>query len=427
MLRGEGWLGALAVAGLLLASAGAVPAGAYWTYSEQLTADQPGTDDGFAYAVDIEKTGNVIDGPCGGPLYTGAVGAFLWPSGGFRGSVYVYQEACDWNQIDRIDGNDRCSGCSQPGDDFGVDVAVSGYDVLVGAEGDEVNGVPSGAAEIHTRAIGGYAFEQRLTAPSARDEGDAFGHAVDLEGDWAVVGARGWDGVASDQGAAFVYQEQSGSWSHVATVTPTSVSGTDVWFGTDVALDPPYLAVGARKADTAGADAGLVEVFEWTGSNWAPCGTLLPAGIGAGDQFGYAVDLDYPDLVVGTPHTGPTRGDAWVSVASGCSWTQPNPLPQPLVQAGDWFGIDVAIDEGRVVVGSQGFPGGDDVGRALGYERGGSGWNVVNPMMTSTAATPGDSFGKSVALGLDRSLVGAPWDDNARGVDAGEAVVFEWQ
>ena len=74
-----------------------------------------------------------------------------------------------------------------PSDFCGYSVALSGDTAILGAPDEDTKGTDAGAAYVFVRTIGGWAFEQKLVA-SDGGPGKWFGHAVDIDGDVAVVG-----------------------------------------------------------------------------------------------------------------------------------------------------------------------------------------------------------------------------------------------
>ncbi|MBI2924978.1 MAG: HYR domain-containing protein, partial [Verrucomicrobia bacterium] len=91
--------------------------------------------------------------------------------------------------------------------------------------------------------------------------------------------------------------------------------------------------------------------------------------------------------------------------------------------SGDQFGVSVAISGDTAVIGSS---GDDGIGSAYVFVRSGNGW-IQQQKLTSNDATPGDFFGRSVAIAGDRIVVGAFGEDDASGYSSvflGAAYVF---
>lgn len=124
--------------------------------------------------------------------------------------------------------------------------------------------------------------------------------------------------------------------------------------------------------DTA-HEAGAVYVFTRAGSTWSQQAYVKASNTGAADQFGYRLALSYDGstLVVGAPHedsaatgidgnqadnTATDAGAVYVFTRTGPTWTQQAYLKASNTDAGDLFGVSVAIsaDASTLAVGAFG-------------------------------------------------------------------------
>src|SRR5205814_2103117 len=151
---------------------------------------------------------------------------------------------------------------------FGQSVSISGTTAVIGAAGGSTD-----AAYVFVRGSGAWSQQQKLTLGG--DSTSDFGAAVTVAGNTAVigaplhdsftggfkadvVGAPGYDGTSTDQGAAYVFYRLpdlgSGagpSWTHASGYQHhdfTTTSGTQlVTNGTEVLVDDAYSqALGKR-------------------------------------------------------------------------------------------------------------------------------------------------------------------------------------
>ncbi|BAY24264.1 integrin alpha beta-propeller repeat protein [Calothrix sp. NIES-2100] len=146
----------------------------------------PGDADLFGSAVDIDGD-KILVGARADDL--GAVDA---------GAAYMF---------DAVTGNllhTFANPTPEPGDIFGVSVAISGNQVLIGASGDNTGASNSGATYLFDATTG--KLSETFTNPSAA-EGDLFGNAVDIDGDHVVIGAFGDDEKGANTGAAYVFEK----------------------------------------------------------------------------------------------------------------------------------------------------------------------------------------------------------------------------
>jgi hypothetical protein len=93
-------------------------------------------------------------------------------------------------------------------DVFGYSVAVYGDTAVIGAYGDDAgNGIASGSAYVFVRSGNTWEQQFKLTAPA--DDGyayDVFGQSVAVDGDTAVIGAYGDDDNGLNSGSAYVFK-----------------------------------------------------------------------------------------------------------------------------------------------------------------------------------------------------------------------------
>ncbi|NOK11951.1 DUF7507 domain-containing protein [Corallococcus exercitus] len=145
----------------------------------------------------------------------------------------------------------------------------------------------------------------------------------------------------------------------------------------------------------------------------------------AGDFFGIAVALSGDTAVVGAPgsNTAPflDGGAAYVFVRSGTTWSEQAKLTASDAETGGAFGFAVALSGDTVVVGD---PNRDNsAGAAYVFVRSGTTWSE-QAKLTASDLEVGDQLGFSVALSGDTTVVSAFRDDTATGVNVGAAYVF---
>jgi hypothetical protein len=127
---------------------------------------------------------------------------------------------------------------------------------------------------------------QTLAAPDGARLED-FGFSVAISGDTAIIGAYLADNPwGDDSGAAYIFTLQDGLWVHQATLTASDGKATD-WFGYGVDIDGDTAVVGARGFDRPGMkDAGGAYVFVRSGDAWTEQAKLLAPDGQAEDQLG---------------------------------------------------------------------------------------------------------------------------------------------
>lgn len=172
------------------------------------------------------------------------------------------------------------------GDEFGYDVAISSDGDVVAISGirNDSNGSNSG----HVRAYRWSGTVWRALGEEIIGEAanDLAGFALDLSSDGRVLAMSSLFNAAggANAGNVRVYEWSGSGWTQLGT---TINGGSGDQFGSALALsrDGHTLAVGAR---TDGA--GSASVFRYDGSQWVAQGSSL-GGEGASDEFGWSIDL----------------------------------------------------------------------------------------------------------------------------------------
>ena len=373
-----------------------------WTPHAYVKASNTGGSDGFGVSVALSGDGNTL---AVGAWYedSGIVGNEADNSLAEAGAVYVFVRAAGtWAQQAYVKA-------SAPGssDFFGGAVALSadGNTLAVGAwledsaatgiGGDETNNAApdSGAVYVFTRAGTTWSQEAYIKA-SNTDAVDNFGYVLSLAADGNTLAVRsagessaatGVDGNQADNsaagsGAVYVFARVGTTWTQQAYLKASNTDSLDN-FGYHLALsaDGRTLAIGARFEDSAATgvggdetnntalESGAVYVFTRAGTAWMQEAYVKASNTGAGDIFGYAVAIsgDGNVLVVGardedSSATGtagdpadegaPESGAIYIFVREGTSWSHSLYIKASNTNAGDLFGISVAISSDAVTV-----------------------------------------------------------------------------
>jgi len=197
-------------------------------------------------------------------------------------------------------------------DRFGIAVAISGDTIVVGAAGDDVNGVNSGSAYLFRRNQGS-ADNWGLTAyisPTDAAPVDFFGQAVAIDGDTVLAGSHADDDGCPwtpncNSGSAYVFTRNEGGadhWGQTAKITATD-SITYDHFGIAVALSGDTAIIGAYADDDLGDNSGSAYVFTRNGGgagDWSQVAKLTASNGEESDRFGAAVALDGDIAIIGT-------------------------------------------------------------------------------------------------------------------------------
>lgn len=300
--------------------------------------------------------------------------------------------------------------------EFGWATAIDGDRALIGAFGDGTDGVV-GCAYAWQRSEAGWLLDAKLLPPGG-ESFTGFGQAVDIDGDFALVGARYLDLAGADSGAAFVFSRLSGAWLMDAMLVPADGAADDE-FGQSVAIRGDVAVVGAAGDDDGGGSAW---VFRRVAGAWTAETKLTAAGAQAGDAFGISVDVDAGVVVIGAPGAdgvAEDSGRAHVFEAGATGWTETSVLLAADGASFDAFGFDVAVRDDTLVVGAIG----DGASGAAYVFRGVDGaWSQQARLAPDDPAS-GQNFGHSVAAAVNGALIGA-FGDAEFGTQSGAAYWF---
>jgi hypothetical protein len=323
------------------------------------------------------------------------------------------------------------------GDGFGSVIDVSGDQVVVGAFRNDENGSNSGSAYVFTKPSGGWTSMTQTAKLTASDgtTNDEFGISVAISGDDIVVGAHFDDVSGSNAGSAYVFTKPGTGWvsmTQTAKITASDKAAGDE-FGQAVSISENTVVVGSYKDDGKGS----AYVFTKPGSGWNNMTQTakLTASDGAeGDNFGTAIDVFGNHIVVGSTDdddNGSNSGSAYVFTKPGAGWasmTQTAKLTASDGAASDDFGNKVGISDGFVVIGSfQDDDSGSRSGSAYIFPKPSGGWISANETTKITASdgAPDDYFGFSVAISGNFIILGSYGDDD-KGSSTGSAYIFQY-
>ena len=353
-----------------------------WTQQAYLKASNTGAEDNFGTSVaisgetlvvgadDEDGSGNQVNPPSDeAESAAGAAYVFVRSGGVWSQQAYLKASASGSN------------------DDFGTSVAVSEDLIVVGAFSEDGSGTgvnpgfnnsltDAGAAYVFSRTGTVWISEAYLKA-SNPDASDYFGESVAISGNTIVVGANSEDGngsgvnppdddLATNAGAAYVFQKSGLVWSQQAYLKASNVDSSD-YFGGAVSISDDTIVVGARYENGSGTGAnpasnegslnsGAVYVFFRSGAVWTQQAYLKPSNPTLDYFFGGSVSVSGEALVVGGDGgflVSRKEGIAYAFARAGSVWSEQAQLTQtPLPSLGDHFGYSVAISGDTGIVGA---------------------------------------------------------------------------
>ncbi len=385
--------------------------GGQWALQAYLKASNPGADDVFGSAIGLSADGNTLAvGSIGEDSNAiGTNGNQFNNAAPDSGAAYIFQRSDGtWVQSTYLKATNTAAGAL-----FGSALVVSGdgNTLVVGARGESgnatgVNGVPvdygatgSGAAYVYRRSATSWVAQAYLKANQA-DTNDLFGWALAIshDGNRVAVGAPQEDGSATgvggavnnlalNSGAVFLFVRSGNDWSTEAYVKASNTGVQDL-FGRAVALsgDGATLAVGAEGEDSAAVgsiggdqsdnnatDSGAVYAFDVQAGVWSQRSYIKASNTAGASDYGHALALSFDgrQLAVGASGesnaglgfggnafnddvSAPASGAVYMLERSGNSWVIRRYLKASNANAGDRFGVALALsaDGSTLAVGA---------------------------------------------------------------------------
>jgi hypothetical protein len=360
--------------------------GGTWVETGQLTAPDAERSDGFGAL--LASTGTTLFVAS----RDGRIDAFER-----SGAAWAHASVLDTEELQTLDPG--CNYNGYCGVDFGLSMAAAGDWLLVGQSGVQTEqsrlalrrddeggeGTPAGMVYAYRRGPDGrWSEAQRFRAPASAS-GDAFGAAIAMNGDRALVGAplaAGGDGAAEAAGRVFEYRLRDGMWQPSGEFAVEAEAQAS--FGSAIAMADDRVLVGAPNAGSGIGAAYMYRVAE-NGSGWSqPTRIDAPEPLER-DIFGNAVALAGTDVWIGAPVA---RGiETGMTFVFSDAEVRTFRFTEEETNTEDSFGHRVVSDGEVVAVTASGLD--HQAGGVFVYERDGSGaWRQVDLLLS-----PPDAMG----------------------------------
>lgn len=254
-----------------------------WSQTAKLIAPPVVGGDNYASAVDIDGDTIVISA------------SLTDTAGSNSGAAYIYRRIKGvWTYQTQLQSNDIAQF-----DRFGIDVAVSGNRVLIGADSDDDNGSSSGSAYIFSYDGTTWSQTAKFTAADGATD-DQFGECVDISGSSAIIAARYDDDTFNRSGSAYIFEYDGASWSQSTKLTAFDPASSN-YFGQDVAIHNNRAIVGAwgRIGPFGFFNAGVAYAYSKSNASWSLDNQLVASDQEGGDFYGYAVAVTDDHAIIG--------------------------------------------------------------------------------------------------------------------------------
>ena len=279
---------------------------------------------------------------------------------------------------------------------------------------------------------GEFLFEQSF----ARNPGTHFGQAIDIDGDWAAVGAPHDAEVVGETQAVgsvtILFRDAATTnWAEMQRLL------SDVWmdeFGTDVALDGQWLAVGVPgdNGQATSQSEGEVRLFRrelvGAGSELASVyvsaqnlSKFVDGTDNRKNKLGTALEMDNGVLIAGMPEHLLAAGGVVIFELDGASQTW-NEAFYAIGMSKAKIGSNVALAAAGEYAFASGYQYDGQNGIVLAFRRTAAGWAQEQVIAAPESGVQG--FGLGLAAHGDILVVGSPYDEGPHPAFDGSARVF---
>lgn len=333
--------------------------GLEWALSQKIFYDVSANPEGlsqvgFGYKVVIQDSIAMVSAPWD---FTGTT---------LNGAVYYYHyNGTQWVFRQKI------MGSIQGGyDDFGIDLALDGNVLVVGAPATDHTlntNVPTemnfGAAYVF-RWNGSLWVEEQVLTGSDSNCFDEFGTRVSVKNNTVVITAllagpfNPGNIHQEGPGKAYVYQYNNNQWMQSQILTASDGQNGD-WYGRSVKITDNFIFVGALKHSTISSVDGAVYVYSLNNNTYSQSQKIVPVNNPNANCFGSSIDSENDQLIVGCGHwSNSNNGAVYMYDLEGSQWlydsviTHTNPS-----ESGDDLGTSVAISQDKVIAGAPWYNG----------------------------------------------------------------------
>jgi hypothetical protein len=347
-----------------------VESGGMWTQQAKFTASTAAADDKLGMAIAMDGDTIVASAP------------FDDDNGSNSGSVFVFtRTGTVWSEQAILQPTGGSAG-----DWFGRSVAIDGDTVLVGTHFDDDFGENAGSVFVFTRSGTTWTQEAQLNAGDA-SAGDQFGNGVSLTGDLALVGAPGDDDNGVDSGSAYHFSRSGTVWTEGGKLTATDGEAGDE-YGASVSVTDDggelRVAIGAPGDDDKAVGAGAGYAYKNLSGPWVFEAKHFAPGGRAGDDFGRSCFVEEYFFLFGSPLGDPGPNPGVPDAGRGHSFGGP-PENQEIgaltaldLEAGAELGTSCSIDAEWIAMGA---PKDGSMGAVYIF------WRVFPPVNYCTAGT----------------------------------------
>jgi hypothetical protein len=310
--------------------------------------------------------------------------------------VFIYQEAgpnANEVNITPVDLDDH--------DFFGRSVDIDGEYAIVGAYGDDEYGSNAGIAYIFEREGCCSWIQSAKLSISDHNEGDYFGWSVAISGDVAIVSAP--NDIFNRE--IYLYQKPISGWQNMTESARLTLSGIVLdhnGFGRTLDISGDFVVTSSPQASPP-----YVVFYQKPSGGWQDMTETYLFQKSNVSDFGQSVNISSPYAVIGSPHEDQSKGCVYIYRFDEWSCGEKVRLTASDGQALDEFGIAVDLSDSLLIVSA---PGGDAayIFREKNYQ-----WTEEQKLVRPSSASGFFAAGvKGVAIQDNIAIVGDHGNSN---------------
>ncbi len=212
------------------------------------------------------------------------------------------------------------------------------------------------------------------------------------------------------------------------TVSQTIPGSHEEVLGSSIELMGDKAIIGAYAGVANGIDTGVAYLYAFDGEQWIETDRFVPPHGASEDWFGLYIAADQDRMLIGSvghDDGGSNVGAVYAYTLIDGRWEYEQKLSPIYAVVDGGFGV-VDIEGSRAVIGAPGHLFAGPVGSVTAFEYGNEQWDAMQ-IITPTDAQPGDLFGVSVSFAGDRLIIGASKNfDETQWSSAGSAYIYKF-
>ena len=292
------------------------------------------------------------------------------------------------------------------GQGYGQSIAVGDQEIFVGESLNETS--PGYVFVYHRDADGTWSEAQRLEASNSA-VGDHFGRALSYTGKHLLIGATALETI-------YVFaKDEGGLWTEKQTLQMSDSQEGD-FVGRVSATDQNHVLMSSlANSETRGA----VYVFERDTDTdlWEESAKLMGSDTEPNDLFGLSLAIEDGMILIGAPRQNDITGSVYTFTLdqNTGNWIEGEKLTGEGTASNSGFGIAVALEDGRAIVGASTHDQGMGVAYTFGFEKESGSWLPGTTLKAFDEGSPGTQFGTAIEINDGEVWLSAPGASDFQG------------